>query len=890
MKRIITKALVLLLVACLMLPALFACGPKQNATTTDGGNGGTATPAKYTYNGALSTFPTNWNPFRYTTTTDGDVYDLISNSFYEFAYNEDYTGYKSVSVMAVGDPVDVTAKYVGEAWGIAKGETGKAFRITLNPDAKWENGDPITADSYVESFKRLLDPDLMNSRASNYYQGSYAIHNAKNYLYSGQEVILSDAGLEALESDEGMYFGFANINYLLTAGLGENYSVKTAYEVYFVETYVGMAKENWDAHQKDPSVELTVPGEYADLTAYTEAYIAYKMSGAGANAFRLALTNLYNYLSANVEKEGSKAGYVAVNDDVRALTKALAGAMYGNEGYYILLGSYVSNYPETPFSSVGVQKVDDYTLDIVLDKALKGFYIKYTLGLPLVHIPTYDALKVQDATTGAWSTTYGTSKETTMSYGPYKMTVFMDDQEIRYAKNEQWFGYMDKYADVYGTYVTADGETVPQYQTTDIVYRKASDISTREMMFNSGELAALGLDAALLEKYKSSENLYYAPGASTFYGIINSDYAKLREAEITANGGNADSKQYNKTILSIPEFRQALSYALNRTELCAALYPAGTAAFGLFSNLIMADPENSVAFRDLTEAKEGLCAYWGVEYGEGKEFATLDEAYASITGYDIAKARELIDIAVDKAIALGYMDSNSIVKITYCAASSSDTETKWYNTFNTMFTNLMVGTKLEGKFIYDSDFTLGNEFGTKIQSGACDTAWGFGWSGGELDPYDLVQVYVDGTTSDEPYQYDKWIDRSAEMLTLTLPADGFDGEATEMTYSLLDWYYIINGIDPDGNGKLPDWAFGNAADAVRAKVLAAMEQAIMSQFTTIPMMNQGSVQLRSFQINYGRDNYVFGMGFGGLRYITYNFTDAEWAAYASSHNLEDMYK
>jgi len=842
MKSMITKLLVLLLIACMLVPALVACKHDDDNTTPGTTTGGSDVPAadKYTYNGALSTFPTNWNPLRYSTSTDGDVYELLSNSFYEFAYNETYDGYKIVSVMAVGDPVDVSANYAGDdkIWGIATDETGRAFRITLNPDAQWEDGLAINADSYIESFKRLLDPDLMNSRASNYYQGSYAIHNAKEYLYSGQVA-------------------------------------------------------------KEPITSSTDPSVYEGKTLYVDFNNAFgfkNIFGAGLSGLAGYAANYLTVGDLNFYEKYKDVGIVAITDEMKAdLETIFSGdaplaSYWGGweDGDWVYFCSYDKPYPVVSFSDVGVQKVDDYTIDIILDKALKGFYIKYTLGLPLVHIPTYDKLKKQNATTGAWSTTYGTSKDTTMSYGPYKMTVFMDDQEIRYTKNEKWFGYMEKYASVYGTYVDADGEVVPQYQTTDIVYKKASDISTREMMFNSGELASLGLNAALLDKYRNSSNIYFAPGAATYYGIINSDFAKLREAEIVLNG-NETSKQYNKTILSIKEFRQALSYALNRTELCAALYPAGTAAFGLFSDLIMADPENSVSFRSLTEAKEGMCEYWGVEYGEGKEFATLDEAYAAITGYNITEAKRLINVAVDKAIAAGYMDANSIVRITYCAASSSDTETKWYNTFNTMFTELMVGTKLEGKFQYDSDFTLGNEFGTKIQAGACDTAWGFGWSGGELDPYDLVQVYVDGTTSDDPYQYDKWIDRSAEKMTLTLPADGRNGAATEMTYSLLDWYYIINGIDPDEKD-LPDWAFGNADDSVRAKVLAALEKAILETYTTIPMMNQGAVQLRSFQINYGRDNYVFGMGFGGLRYITYNFTDAEWAAFVASHNLEEMYK
>ncbi|MGE6744239.1 peptide ABC transporter substrate-binding protein, partial [Allorhizobium pseudoryzae] len=35
---------------------------------------------------------------------------------------------------------------------------GKTWTITLNPDYKWSNGDPITAEDWVYSWKRILDP------------------------------------------------------------------------------------------------------------------------------------------------------------------------------------------------------------------------------------------------------------------------------------------------------------------------------------------------------------------------------------------------------------------------------------------------------------------------------------------------------------------------------------------------------------------------------------------------------------------------------------------------------------------------------------------------------------------------------------------------------------
>ena len=65
--------------------------------------------------------------------------------FYGFYLNENKDGYAILPEMAADYPVDVTSEYVGQ-FGVAEGETAKAWRIALNPDACWENGEKITAE------------------------------------------------------------------------------------------------------------------------------------------------------------------------------------------------------------------------------------------------------------------------------------------------------------------------------------------------------------------------------------------------------------------------------------------------------------------------------------------------------------------------------------------------------------------------------------------------------------------------------------------------------------------------------------------------------------------------------------------------------------------------
>ncbi|MFC5649061.1 ABC transporter substrate-binding protein [Paenibacillus solisilvae] len=66
---------------------------------------------------------------------------------------------------------------VAEKWEVS--EDGKKFTFHLNKNAKWSNGDPVTAHDFEYSWKRTLDPDL-NPPAPYAYQ-LYYIKNAQNY-------------------------------------------------------------------------------------------------------------------------------------------------------------------------------------------------------------------------------------------------------------------------------------------------------------------------------------------------------------------------------------------------------------------------------------------------------------------------------------------------------------------------------------------------------------------------------------------------------------------------------------------------------------------------------------------------------------------------------------
>ena len=822
--------------------------------------------AVFTRNLTMSLSPATWNPFTYKSSNDSVVLDYTTDGFYTFDYkdiNDPAAGFDIVPSMAAADPVDVTKDYVGQ-YGIVEGETGKAFMIELKPDLKFEDGTAITAETYVESFRRLLDPEMANYRASNYYTSSPAIVGAEAYAKGGvKKWFTADAYFSEYDAsrDGEVIFAFGTSEQNEAAGAGTMSSLRAEYNEGY-EAYGILGTDN--------------AGDF--LTALSAAFGApIEVSADEVNAL-----------------QGKTFAAIKADPTLKATFDYLVE--WWGEGE---LGAYVfgvihGELPKTDFdTTVGVFALSDTQLVIVYNAELVGFYIKYSIGLPLVHIEKYDASITTDATTGLKSSNYATSAETYVgcSYGPYKLTKFADGQVLEFERNENYFAFQENYADEYGT-IEIDGKVYKQWQTDRIVITQVEDVDTREMKFLAGEIDSLGLNRALLDEYGGNPDLIYTVGYSTFYGIINSNYEALRAREIAMNNGDENSKEYNNTILTIKEFRQALSYAIDREELCRALYPAGTAAFGLYSDTIVADPANGKTYHQFDEAKEALVRVWGIEYGPDKTFKTLDEAYNAIKGYDLAQAKELINIAVDKAIEQDLMDENSIVRIYHNESSDNDTSKLWWQTFQSWFLKMVEGTKLEGKFEYLYDTSLGNDFGTAIRSGKADCAWGFGWDGSALDPWGLAEVYVDSAHGGS-YQYDPHNNFAELYPEVTLTIDFGDGEK-EYTYDLDEWWCISVGITESKTheGKeLPNGAYGKISDSYRAKILAKIEECVLLEYSTIPIMNEGSVQLNSYKIRYyDTSTYVYGVGYGGLRYTTYYYTDAEWTAYVAEQGGVLNYK
>ncbi len=140
-------------------------------------------PAQYTFREYISgTTGMKWAPHTWETRDDSYILNYTSAGFYDLVLNETGDGFTVMPEMAIAPPKDVTAQYVGR-FGIAEGETARAWLLELNPAACWDNGEKINADTYIYSYQQLLDGKMMNRRADSVYAGDFAIVGAKEYLY-----------------------------------------------------------------------------------------------------------------------------------------------------------------------------------------------------------------------------------------------------------------------------------------------------------------------------------------------------------------------------------------------------------------------------------------------------------------------------------------------------------------------------------------------------------------------------------------------------------------------------------------------------------------------------------------------------------------------------------
>lgn len=755
----------------------------------------------YTYNDYIAgTTNMKWGTVNWETNEDSYVLSKITSGFYNFYLNDTKDGWAIGCDLASELPVDVTSDYVG-SYGIEEGDTAKAWKITLNPDACWEDGTPINADSYIYSYQQLLDPIMLNRRADSLYAGDFQIYGAKNYVYQGRtsfnalgetvEDYLANGG------DESQLYVDVTSFWNVTAEDGSQ--------------YVSITDET-------PIRDEAVEDENAD-----EAYVSGKY--------------LYEtYLAPGAPNADNAADYVGT------------------------MQAYESDYS---FDNVGIFKTGDYEIVFVTTSpvASPDYYVPYNLSSTyLVYEDLWESCKTYFNSNGdqvdadsddiaSITTNYGTSAETTMSFGPYRLDYFELDKQITFTRNDNWFGYKD-------------GKHTGMYQADNISCQVIAEQSTALLAFLNGEIDNVSLVASDMSTYGSSDYIRYTPQSYTTKLTFNTDLAKTTER--------------GTQILTNLNFRKAFSYAIDRNTFAAAYTSAGTAGFGMLNNLYVYDPYTGATYRDSEGAKEALCNLYGMTWGEDGDYEDLDEAYEAITGYDITYAQSLMQQAYDECVADGLYDGESSVEIELRVYQSDDVYVQMFNYLNSCLQAACEGTGFEGKvsmkMVVDADYYETN------YSGGADMIFTT-WGGATYSPWTvLYECYCDASDG-SGQQMEYGFDTSA--INVVIDVDGATFTQPLQTWAL--WADgDVNTVLTSDDGSVTLDAFADYSYDTEAEIYGKLEYALLSYYTTTPLYYRNSGSLVSQKGDYAVTQYIDLVEFGGIEYYTFDYDDTEWESVKGS--------
>ena len=906
-KKIGAMLMAVLFGAAFVLPVLVACSGDGSGNNL------------HTFNEYIAQSPTTWNTHNGTTDADTYIQGYTEIGLYDFTLSDDRSTYAFIDEMATGDPVNVTSEYV-DRFGITQADAdntslGKAWEITLNPDATWENGEAITAEDYVWSMERVLSPDMKNSAAATYITGDYEIYNANNYYSYGstEEYFKITAGtqytdeeLEQMVADGVLYFSF-DTPIFDTEGsftISEHHAIESQqkfylngdgedvydllYSAYADDAnefgYIQITEENFEDFQTNFSVlsasalgalisvlraaspvftKITAETEYtddaleqmvADGTLYfsfdtpifdTEGSFTISEHHAIESQQRFYLNSdgedVYDLLYNAYADDANEFGYIQITEenfeDFQTNFSVLSASA---------LGALIS-VEETPFSNVGIFATDNNTkFVIVFANALSQWDVKYLLTDNwIVYRPYYeDGYEQQGSLT---VTTYGTTSGQYMGYGPYKMTGYQTNSQITFERNENWYGYKEG----------ATNYHPGQFQTDRIVCRIISDQNTALLEFEAGNLDSVRLNANNMDPYRFSDYLLTRTASNTWSITFNSDAEALASIESDGNG--------NRRILSVDDFRRALSLSIDRSYIGTNILAGSAAAYSFINNNYYYDMENDPEsiYRNSEQAMEGIVRLYNISYGPGQTYETLQEAYAAVSGYDEDAAREAFESAYDYAVANGlYTDGENIrINIYNNALNTQITALGTY--LQRAFNAAAERTPFEGKITVEIRRRETGRY-DEIAQGQIEAIY-YSFSGDFNDPNGMLANFTD---PDVQTILECGFDPETESFAITYDFDG-DGTEETITKTYTEWQRSITA-----SGE-----YYGASQEVKLTIMAEIEYRLLSGFRTLPLVVGTDLTLRSMKVEYATNtSNIFAM-YGGVRLMTYHYTDGEWAEF-----------
>ncbi|MBP5091293.1 MAG: hypothetical protein J6328_01870, partial [Bacilli bacterium] len=176
------------------------------------------------------------------------------------------------------------------------------------------------------------------------------------------------------------------------------------------------------------------------------------------------------------------------------------------------------------------------------------------------------------------------------------------------------------------------------------------------------------------------------------------------------------------------------------------------------------------------------------------------------------------------------------------------------------------------------------------------------WGGAAINPYGLMQVYLEASF-ESTCEYGFKGQQDNVMLPIDVNGDGTIDQASEVK-SFDGWYKEMDSAtynEPELESydepadKTSDaytaWAEWSRIHENKLRILAGTEAGIINRFEAIPVVARGTSSLTGFKVENGSSTYINLIGYGGIRFMTFNYNNGEWDSFVKSlnNNLSDTY-
>ncbi|MFH0766544.1 MAG: immunoglobulin-like domain-containing protein [Bacillota bacterium] len=707
---------------------------------------------------------------------------------------------------------------------VAMDTEGLVWQITLRNDLEFEDGTVIDANTFDYSWKQLIDPLLLNDRASNLY-------STTDLPLVGAEDYFKQASLKT----DSLGYRIYDVGGTLFARENSYYGTVIGYPT-------------WLLYYPEAPFDTLVGPAHDVLVAGQKAYVEYWGTGYGVDGYVLVdeLDNAFMF-AADGSLVAPYAGWtlegVAVPTEggvdyggCRPAYMDSAGNLPASLTDGIPTGGTALANDPVAWSTVGFKVISQYTFEITLKAGRTAWDVMGALSsgiVGVVHPAAYEA----GMNAGRTQTNYGTIDNPLVSYGPFTLSAWETDVLYFYTLNPDHYAASD-------------------FRMTKVRYDVIEDQSIAVSEFKEGRLDIVGAGGQYYTEFKYNKNLKLSPATTFFRFAFNIE--------------GSDAYELNP-ILTQDSFRQAFYFAIDRETFSSDVRAPSLPTFGFLGPVYLSTEYNFVSYRGSVPGQD-----------------VLDGLSPDTFGYDPVRAKTLFDEAYAAAILAGDIQDGELVAVEYkfydvetnwqVANWVKDTVETIFNTGETapIFQLDLVAVSSaalnqawdNGDFEmtfggwqglnFDAPSMLGQVYNSAL---AYMLEKGFNTAGAvvtvalpnskvALESWIADYLLIVAPTDSQTAQYDDWVALLAQ----------FVGNEITVTYDRLfniAYGELYNVADVNFTGKTDDF------DAITA----ALEGVLLDQMIAIPLFTTVAATVYSTRIVFEANEYHAWMAWGGEKYM-----------------------